>query len=166
MAETGEYQVGNCDTLLCNLPTRLNIIALMIQNRKEREEIEDSILAPYAARSPRSLGRPYRENAHPYRTQFQRDRDRIVHSRAFRRLEYKTQVFVNGTADHYRTRMTHTMEMAAVGRTLARTLRANEDLTEAIALAHDLGHSPFGHRGEEALDNLMRNEGGFDHNVQ
>ena len=90
----------------------------------------------------------------------------MLHSRAFRRLEYKTQVFVNGTADHYRTRLTHTIEMAAVGRTIARCLRANEDLTEAIALAHDIGHSPFGHSGEEALDTLMKNEGGFDHNLQ
>jgi dGTPase len=138
----------------------------MIRDRREREELEDRMLAPYAARSPDSLGRRHAEEPHHYRTQFQRDRDRVIHSRAFRRLEYKTQVFVNGTADHYRTRLTHTMEMAAVGRTLARILRANEDLTEAIALAHDLGHSPFGHRGEEALDGLMKNEGGFDHNVQ
>lgn len=138
----------------------------MIQNRLDREEFEDDLLAPYAGRSPLSKGRVYEEPQHDYRTQFQRDRDRVIHSRAFRRLEYKTQVFVNGTADHYRTRLTHTMEMAAVGRTLARVLRVNEDLTEAIALAHDLGHSPFGHRGEDALDGLMKNEGGFDHNVQ
>lgn len=124
------------------------------------------MLAAYAARGTASRGRLHAEPEHPYRTQFQRDRDRVIHSRAYRRLEYKTQVFVNGTADHYRTRLTHTMEMAAVGRTLARILGANEDLTEAIALAHDLGHSPFGHRGEDALDALMKNEGGFDHNVQ
>lgn len=138
----------------------------MIQNRIKREEIEDQTLAPYAARSTGTLGRAHDEEPHAYRTQFQRDRDRVLHSRSFRRLEYKTQVFVNGTADHYRTRLTHTMEMAAVGRTLARILAVNEDLTEAIALAHDLGHSPFGHRGEEALDALMKNEGGFDHNIQ
>src|SRR6056297_833703 len=138
----------------------------MTHNRQEWEALEAHDLASYAAHSAASLGRRYQEADHPVRPCFQRDRDRVLHSRCFRRLEYKTQVFVNGTADHYRTRLTHTMEMAAVGRTLARTLRANEDLTEAIALAHDLGHSPFGHRGEEALDNLMRNEGGFDHNVQ
>lgn len=128
--------------------------------------MEDHALAPYAMRSVRSLGRLYTEARHDYRTAFQRDRDRVLHSRCFRRLEYKTQVFQNGTADHYRTRLTHTMEMAAVGRTIARALGANEDLTEAIALAHDIGHSPFGHCGEDALDELMKNEGGFDHNEQ
>ncbi|NCC50181.1 MAG: deoxyguanosinetriphosphate triphosphohydrolase [Spartobacteria bacterium] len=122
--------------------------------------------APFAAHSERSRGRLFDEAQHPYRSDFQRDRDRVLHCRAFRRLEYKTQVFVNGTADHYRTRLTHTMEMAAVGRTIARALRVNEDLTEAIALAHDIGHSPFGHCGERALDELMKNEGGFDHNIQ
>ncbi len=138
----------------------------MIHSRKEREKLEETWLAPYAAKSAASAGRKYPETRHDYRSEFQRDRDRILHCKAFRRLEYKTQVFVNGTADHYRTRLTHTMEMAAVGRTLARALSANEDLTEAIALAHDIGHSPFGHVGEEALDKLMKNEGGFDHNVQ
>jgi dGTPase len=101
-----------------------------------------------------------------WRTEYQRDRDRIIHSRAFRRLEYKTQVFLNGTGDHLRTRLTHTMEVAAVARAIARALRLNEDLTEAIALAHDLGHSPFGHRGEAALARLMREHGGFEHNRQ
>lgn len=138
----------------------------MLHSREERENLEDRFLAPYAVRSKYSRGRKYPEPAHDIRTEFQRDRDRILHSKAFRRLEYKTQVFVNGTADHYRTRLTHTMEMAAVARTLARALNANEDLAEAIALAHDIGHSPFGHVGEEALNELMRNEGGFDHNVQ
>ncbi|MFH0952915.1 MAG: deoxyguanosinetriphosphate triphosphohydrolase [Verrucomicrobiota bacterium] len=138
----------------------------MIHSRKEREDLEASFLAPYAARSADSHGRRYPESRHDYRSEFQRDRDRILHAKAFRRLEYKTQVFVNSTADHYRTRLTHTMEMAAVGRTLARALRVNEDLTEAIALAHDIGHSPFGHVGEKALDDLMKNEGGFDHNLQ
>lgn len=122
--------------------------------------------AAYAARCHESLGRHFDEPRHPYRTDFQRDRDRILHSRCFRRLEYKTQVFVNGTADHYRTRLTHTFEMTAVGRTLARALGASEDLTECIALAHDIGHSPFGHVGEEALNDLMKDHGGFDHNLQ
>ncbi len=138
----------------------------MIHTRQDRERLEAQSLAPYAARSAESRGRAYPEARHDYRSEFQRDRDRILHSRAFRRLEYKTQVFVNSQVDHYRTRLTHTIEMAAVGRTLARALRANEDLTEAIALAHDIGHSPFGHVGEEALDELMKNEGGFDHNEQ
>ncbi len=137
-----------------------------MDTRADREAIEEQALAPCACRGARSLGRRYPQAAHPYRTDFQRDRDRVLHSRAFRRLEYKTQVFVNGTADHYRTRLTHTMEMAGVGRTLARGLRVHEDLTEAIILAHDIGHSPFGHSGEEALDTLMKNEGGFDHNLQ
>jgi len=138
----------------------------MIRTREAREKLEEDCLAPYAALSARSRGRRHPEQPHPLRTEFQRDRDRVVHSRAFRRLEYKTQVFINGTADHYRTRMTHTIEMAAVGRTIARALGINEDLTEAIALAHDIGHSPFGHCGERELNELMRNEGGFDHNQQ
>ncbi len=138
----------------------------MIHSRREREDLEAASLAPYAVRSAASHGRRHPEPPHDYRAEFQRDRDRILHSKSFRRLEYKTQVFVNGTADHYRTRLTHTMEMAAVGRTIARALRGNEDLAEAIALAHDIGHSPFGHVGEQALDELMKNEGGFDHNVQ
>lgn len=138
----------------------------MLHSRKEREKLEEACLAPYAVCSRASRGRRYPEPPHEVRTEFQRDRDRILFSKAFRRLEYKTQVFVNGTADHYRTRLTHTMEMAAIGRTLARALRVNEDLVEAIALAHDIGHSPFGHVGEEALDELMKQEGGFDHNLQ
>lgn len=134
--------------------------------RQDWEEAEALILAPYAIRSASSIGRHYPENDHPLRNCFSRDRDRILHSRCFRRLEYKTQVFVNGMADHYRTRLTHTMEMAAVGRTLARVLRANEDLTECICLAHDIGHSPFGHAGEKGLNDLMKEHGGFDHNLQ
>jgi dGTPase len=134
--------------------------------RKDWESAEEANLAPYATRSAGSLGRHHPENGHPLRACFSRDRDRILHSKCFRRLEYKTQVFVNGTADHYRTRLTHTMEMAAVGRTLARILKTNEDLTECICLAHDIGHSPFGHAGEHALDDLMKNHGGFDHNLQ
>ncbi len=134
--------------------------------RKDWERAEEAVLAPCATRSAESRGRHHPENGHPLRSCFSRDRDRILHSKCFRRLEYKTQVFVNGTADHYRTRLTHTMEMAAVGRTLARILQVNEDLTESICLAHDLGHSPFGHAGEHALDHLMKNHGGFDHNLQ
>ena len=111
----------------------------MLRSRKETEELEDRMLAPYAARSARSHGRKYEEPSHEHRGAFQRDRDRILHSRCFRRLEYKTQVFINGTADHYRTRLTHTLEMTAVGRTLARALGANPDLAESIALAHDIG---------------------------
>ena len=138
----------------------------MTHARQEWEKLEARDLAPYAAHSARSLGRLYPEPDHPVRPCFQRDRDRVLHSRCFRRLEYKTQVFVNGTADHYRTRLTHTIEMAAVGRTLARAFHVNEDLTETICLAHDVGHSPFGHRGEDVLDDLMKEHGGFDHNLQ
>jgi dGTPase len=138
----------------------------MTHTRQEWEKREARDLAPYAAHSAYSLGRRYPEADHPVRPGFQRDRDRVLHSRCFRRLEYKTQVFVNGTADHYRTRLTHTMEMTAVGRSLARAFRANEDLTETICLAHDIGHSPFGHRGERVLDDLMKEHGGFDHNLQ
>ncbi len=139
----------------------------MIHTRIEREKLEDVCLAPCAVRSSASRGRFYPEKKHEYRTEFQRDRDRILYCRAFRRLEYKTQVYVNeATPDHYRTRLTHTMEMTAVGRTLARALRAHEELTEAIALAHDIGHSPFGHCGERELNELMKHQGGFDHNIQ
>ncbi len=138
----------------------------MLRSRKETEALEEQTLAPYAARSAKSRGRRYAEPSHEHRAEFQRDRDRILHSRCFRRLEYKTQVFINGTADHYRTRLTHTLEMTAVGRTLARALGANPDLAESIALAHDIGHSPFGHAGEEALNELMAEHGGFDHNLQ
>ncbi|MFA5811522.1 MAG: deoxyguanosinetriphosphate triphosphohydrolase [bacterium] len=124
------------------------------------------MLAPYAVRSGRSRGRVYPEEPCPFRACFQRDRDRIIHCEAFRRLEYKTQVFVNHEGDYYRTRLTHTLEVAQISRGLARTLRLNEDLAEAIALAHDLGHTPFGHRGETALNDLMTPYGGFEHNRQ
>ncbi len=134
--------------------------------RKDPTRGEDFSLSAYAESDLDSFGRKHPEPPHPMRSCFTRDRDRILHSRCFRRLEYKTQVFVNGTADHYRTRLTHTMEMSAVGRTLARILRANEDLTECICLAHDIGHSPFGHMGEKALNELMKDHGGFDHNLQ
>ncbi|HXS68863.1 MAG TPA: deoxyguanosinetriphosphate triphosphohydrolase [Candidatus Polarisedimenticolia bacterium] len=136
----------------------------MPRTRFELEEIERSILAPYAQFSANTRGRKYKETPPEWRTQYQRDRDRIIHSRAFRRLEYKTQVFLNGTGDHFRTRLTHTMEVAAISRNIARPLKLNEDLAEAIALAHDLGHSPFGHKGETVLDELMRKHGGFEHN--
>lgn len=134
--------------------------------REEYEAFEDQWLAPYAARSGATRGRKVPEDEHPYRTAFQKDRDRIIHTTAFRRLEYKTQVFVNYEGDYYRTRLTHTIEAAQIGRTIARALRLNEDLTEAITLAHDLGHTPFGHAGEEALNELMADHGGFDHNRQ
>src|SRR3984893_3633259 len=125
---------------------------------------EEEVLAPYAMRTRQSRGRRHAEEPHPYRTLYQRDRDRIVHSTAFRRLMYKTQVLVNQTNDHHRTRLTHTLEVAQIGRTIARQLGLNEDLTEAAALAHDLGHPPFGHAGEVALDECMRDHGGFEHN--
>jgi len=138
----------------------------MPRTRHELERIEREILAPYAQLSAESRGRKYPEASPAWRTEYQRDRDRVIHSRAFRRLEYKTQVFLNGTGDHLRTRLTHTMEVAAIARGIARALQLNEDLTETIALAHDLGHSPFGHRGEHVLDRLMKGHGGFEHNRQ
>jgi dGTPase len=138
----------------------------MLLEREKSEESEERRLAPYATRSRVSRGRRYPEQEHRFRTAFQRDRDRIVHTTAFRRLEYKTQVFVYYEGDYYRTRLTHTIETAQIGRVLARALQANEDLVEAIALAHDLGHPPFGHAGEEALQELMAEHGGFDHNLQ
>src|SRR5712692_4499462 len=136
------------------------------KTREEMEATERATLAPFAQKSGDSRGRKYREQSHAYRTQFQRDRARIIHSRAFRRLEYKTQVFLNGTGDHLRTRLTHSIEVASISRTIARALALNEDLAEAIALAHDLGHTPFGHSGEEMLAGCMRDHGGFDHNRQ
>lgn len=138
----------------------------MFIDRKILEEREAKVLAPYAVLSKNSRGREYPEEEHPYRTAFQRDRDRIVHSNAFRRLEYKTQVFVNHEGDYFRNRLTHTLEAASIGRTIARCLGVNEDLTECIILAHDLGHPPFGHAGEDALNELLKNSGGFDHNAQ
>src|SRR5258708_10064555 len=123
----------------------------MPRTRHQLEELERNHLAPYAQLSADSRGRKYREAPPEWRTQFQRDRDRVIHSRAFRRLEYKTQVFLNGTGDHLRTRLTHTMEVSAISRNIARALRMNEDLAEAIALAHDLGPPPFRHKGERGL---------------
>src|SRR5437764_8400423 len=125
---------------------------------------EEEILDPSASRPRQSRRRQYPEQPHPFRTLYQRDRDRIIHSTAFRRLMYKTQVLVNQTSDHHRTRLTHTLEVAQISRTIARQLGLNEDLTEAIALAHDLGHPPFGHAGEEALNDCMKNFGGYEHN--
>ncbi len=136
------------------------------KTREEMEEGERVALASFAQKSGESRGRQHSEQSHAYRTEFQRDRARIIHSRAFRRLEYKTQVFLNGTGDHLRTRLTHSIEVASISRTIARALRLNEDLAEAIALAHDLGHPPFGHSGEEMLAECMRDHGGFDHNRQ
>jgi len=123
-------------------------------------------LAPYAVHPDRSRGRRLPEPPAGSRNEFQRDRDRIVHSTSFRRLEYKTQVFVNHEGDHFRTRLTHSLEVAQIGRSIARSLRLNEDLVEAIALAHDLGHTPFGHAGQDALNQCMREHGGFEHNLQ
>ncbi len=136
------------------------------RTRPQYEEEERSRLAPWAMCAADSVGRLVPEPAHPYRTTYQRDRDRVVHARAFRRLEFKTQVFVHLENDHYRNRLTHTIEAAQVTRTIARALRLNEDLAEAIVLAHDLGHTPFGHAGEAVLDRLMEDDGGFDHNRQ
>jgi dGTPase len=138
----------------------------MYFTRKELETIEDQSLAPYGIRSKNTKGRNYPEEEPEYRTAFQRDRDRILHTTAFRRLEYKTQVFINYEGDYYRTRLTHTLEVSQIGRTIARALGANPELTEAICLAHDMGHPPFGHNGEYTLSRLMKEHGGFDHNKQ
>lgn len=137
----------------------------MPNQKRNKPSFEDTFLAPYAVKSKFSRGRVHTEKEHPYRTAYQRDRDRIIHSAAFRRLEYKTQVFVNHEGDYYRTRLTHTLEVAQIARTIALALRLNVDLTEAIALAHDLGHTPFGHSGEDALNELMCEDGGFNHNL-
>ena len=137
-----------------------------LRSRESVEKFEAENLAPYAVKSGESRGRIHPEAEHRYRTVFQRDRDRVVHCRAFRRLEYKTQVFVYHEGDHYRNRLTHTIENAQIARTLARTLSLNEDLAEAVALAHDLGHTPFAHAGERVLNELMHDDGGFDHNRQ
>jgi dGTPase len=138
----------------------------MFVKREQLERNEQQNLAPYGLKSADSKGRAVPEDEPQYRTAFQRDRDRILHTTAFRRLEYKTQVFIIHEGDYYRTRLTHTLEVAQIGRTIARALGANEDLEEAICLAHDLGHSPFGHSGEVALGRLMKDYGGFDHNKQ
>lgn len=138
----------------------------MVFSRSRLEEIEEAASAAYGIKAGDSRGRLYPEDEPDYRTCFQRDRDRIIHTTAFRRLEYKTQVFVNYEGDYYRTRLTHTIEVAQIGRTVARALGANEDLVETICLAHDLGHPAFGHSGEATLARLMKDYGGFDHNKQ
>jgi dGTPase len=132
--------------------------------RLDRQKYEHEYLSPFAAKADKSLGRAKFENPCPIRTDFQRDRDRILHSKAFRRLKHKTQVFFSPLGDHYRTRMTHTLEVSQISRTIARALLLNEDLAEAISLGHDLGHTPFGHTGEEVLNSLLKN--GFKHNLQ
>ncbi len=137
----------------------------MPRTRLQLEQVERQILAPYAQFSGGTRGRKHSEPPPVWRTQYQRDRDRVIHSRAFRRLEYKTQVFLNGSGDHLRTRLTHTIEVAAISRNLASALQLNTDLAETIALAHDLGHSPFGHKGETVLARLMKGHGGFEHNL-
>ncbi|MDD5432885.1 MAG: deoxyguanosinetriphosphate triphosphohydrolase [Candidatus Omnitrophica bacterium] len=134
-------------------------------NQNEINKFENVLLAPYAMKSCETRGRVHKEPEHPYRSAYQRDRDRVIHSAAFRRLEYKTQVFVNHEGDYYRTRLTHTLEVAQIARTIAMSLRLNVDLTEALALAHDLGHTAFGHAGEEILNELMAKYGGFNHNA-
>jgi dGTPase len=136
----------------------------MIFNREMIENNEDRFLAPYGMRSKNTKGRAFPDHEPDYRTCFQRDRDRIIHTTAFRRLEYKTQVFINYEGDYYRTRLTHTLEVTQIGRTAARALGGNEDLVETICLAHDLGHPPFGHSGETILARLMKDYGSFDHN--
>ena len=138
----------------------------MLFERAALEERERRTLAPYASLAAESRGRLHAEGESRYRTAYQKDRDRVVHTSAFRRLEYKTQVFINTQGDYYRTRLTHTLEVVQVGKSIARALGLNEDLTETIALAHDLGHPPFGHAGERALDRLAGGIGGFDHNKQ
>ncbi len=138
----------------------------MVYTREQIEAREMETLAPYACKSALSRGRVYAELEDPHRAAFQRDRDRIIHTSAFRRLQYKTQVFVNYEGDYYRTRLTHTLEVAQTGRSLARALGVNEDLVEAICLVHDLGHPPFGHAGEDALNTLMQAHGGYNHNLQ
>ena len=139
---------------------------MKLVDRSAQEAWEDERLAPWGMRSARSRGRRHPEQEHPLRTRYQRDRDRVIHSSSFRRLEYKTQVFVNHEGDNYRTRLTHTLEAAQIGRTVARALGLNEELVECLTLGHDLGHTPFGHSGERVMDELMKDHGGFEHNRQ
>ncbi len=137
-----------------------------MEQRFFQEDLEYRILAPYATKSAETKGRARKEAPCDIRTDFQRDRDRIVHAKAFRRMKHKTQVFISPEGDHYRTRLTHTLEVTQIARTISRALRLNEDLTEAIALGHDLGHTPFGHAGEKKLNELRKDKGGFVHNIQ
>jgi dGTPase len=139
---------------------------MKLVDRAAQEAWEDARLAPWGMRSAKSRGRRHAEDEHPLRTRYQRDRDRVIHSSSFRRLEYKTQVFVNHEGDNYRTRLTHTLEAAQIGRTVARALGLNEELVECLTLGHDLGHTPFGHSGERVMDELMHGHGGFEHNRQ
>ena len=134
--------------------------------RFDLEKLESSTLAPFAVKSGESQGRQHPEEEHQYRTRFQRDRDRIIHTSAFRRLEYKTQVFVYHEGDYYRTRLTHSLEVAQIARSICKSLQLNEDLAESVALSHDLGHPPFGHTGQDVLNRLMKDHGGFEHNKQ
>jgi dGTPase len=134
--------------------------------RFDLEKLESSTLAPFAAKSGESQGRQHPEEEHQYRTRFQRDRDRIIHTSAFRRLEYKTQVFVYHEGDYYRTRLTHSLEVAQIARSICKSLQLNEDLAESVALSHDLGHPPFGHTGQDVLNRLMKDHDGFEHNKQ
>ncbi len=158
---------GNvCQRRVVDIDRRNHYTLPPMITRERLEEFEAEALAPYGHRSRDSRGREFPEEEPHYRTAFQRDRDRILHTTAFRRLEYKTQVFVITEGDYYRTRLTHTLEVSQIGRTLARALGGNEDLVEAISLAHDLGHPPFGHSGELTLSRLMADHGGFDHNKQ
>ena len=131
-----------------------------------QKKYKEIYLKPYATKSQNSIGRIFYEKENSIRSPYQRDRDRIVHSSSFRRLKHKTQVFVNTEGDHYRTRLTHSMEVSQIARTLARSLGLNEDLAETLSLSHDLGHTPFGHAGEGALNDSMKKHGGFNHNVQ
>ncbi len=139
---------------------------MTLVGRQAQEEWEERHLAPYGMKSGRSRGRRHAEDEHPMRTRYQRDRDRVIHSSSFRRLEYKTQVFVNHEGDNYRTRLTHSLEAAQIGRTVARALGLNEELVECLSLGHDLGHTPFGHSGERVMGELMKDHGGFEHNQQ
>ena len=134
--------------------------------RFDLEKLESNTLAPFAVKSGESQGRQHPEEEHQYRTRFQRDRDRIIHTSAFRRLEYKTQVFVYHEGDYYRTRLTHSLEVAQIARSICKSLQLNEDLAESVALSHDLGHPPFGHTGQDVLNRLMKDHGGFEHNKQ
>jgi len=131
-----------------------------------QKNYNEKYLKSYAVKSINSKGRIYKESKSSIRSPYQRDRDRIIHSSSFRRLKHKTQVFVNTEGDHYRTRLTHSMEVSQIARTIARSLGLNEDLSETLSLSHDLGHTPFGHAGEEILSQCMSNYGGFDHNIQ
>ena len=141
-------------------------LSVVVASREELEDREEQWLAPYAMKSRSSKGRQYSEPEDAFRTVYRRDRDRIIHTSAFRRLEYKTQVFVTHTGDYYRTRLTHALEVSQIAGSIARALRVNEDLVEVLALAHDIGHPPFGHAGEHLLHEMMQGHGGFDHNLQ